>query len=86
MDLPSFDVYERFGATTNARGEPLAVPTRKTLPHFTPAEGALYERLTDPRWPRARRIEQERIPLAIAADLVLTPGPRQAGPGGGGAR
>ncbi|MFI7055475.1 Wadjet anti-phage system protein JetD domain-containing protein [Streptosporangium canum] len=74
MDLPSYEVYERFGAITDARGESLAVPVRKALPHLTPAEGALYERLTDPQWPRARRIEQERIPLAIAAALVLTPG------------
>lgn len=43
---------------------------RKPLAHLTPAEAALYERLTDPGWEGTRRIEQERIPLGVALDAV----------------
>ncbi|MFC7388372.1 Wadjet anti-phage system protein JetD domain-containing protein [Sphaerisporangium rhizosphaerae] len=38
--------------------------------HLTATERVLYEHLTDPDWTRFLRIEQERIPLRIAADAV----------------
>lgn len=70
MDTQSFESYERFGAATDARGAPLAVPQRRSVPTLTRSELELYLRLTDPEWTRVRRIEQERIPLRVAADAV----------------
>jgi hypothetical protein len=71
MDLPTFEVYERFGTTTDARGNPLDTPIRKNLTILTESEQALYDRFTDPEWARVRRIEQERIPLTVAKETVL---------------
>jgi hypothetical protein len=69
-DLPTYDAYECFGTTTDARGKPLKASPGKNLPLLTTEEKALYERLTDPGWNRVRRIEQERIPLPTALDAV----------------
>lgn len=71
MDLPSFEAYERFGATADAHGDPLGLPQRKSLPLLTGPERELYTHLTDPNWTRVRRVEQERIPLGVAAEAVL---------------
>lgn len=70
MDTPSFDRYERFGAANDARGAALPVPQRKGVPTLTRFELALYTRLTDPEWTGHRRVEQERIPLEVAAEAV----------------
>ncbi|MEO5876311.1 MAG: Wadjet anti-phage system protein JetD domain-containing protein [Streptosporangiaceae bacterium] len=70
MDLPAFESYERFGTTADVRGNPLGTPTRKALSLLTENEQALYECLTEPEWAHVRRIEQERIPLAIALAAV----------------
>lgn len=66
MDPAAYDTYETYGAWTDAKGTPLPCPPRKTLTHLTTAEATVYTRLTDPTWQRVRRIEQERIPLAVA--------------------
>ncbi|MFI6883871.1 Wadjet anti-phage system protein JetD domain-containing protein [Streptosporangium canum] len=71
MDLPTFELYERFGTTTDARGNLLGAPVRKNLIHLSDNELALYNGLTDPAWARVRRVEQERIPLLAAQDAVL---------------
>lgn len=70
MDLPSYDTYRQFGTHTDQAGRPLGVPERKALRHLSEAERGLYERLTDPGWEGPRRIEQERIPLTVAAGLL----------------
>jgi hypothetical protein len=70
MDIATYDAYERFGTSTDRRGAALRCLDRKPLAHLTPAENALYERLTDPGWKGYRRIEQERIPLALAGAAV----------------
>jgi hypothetical protein len=95
MDIPTFDVFERFGTMTDASGAEImpdsgiALPDEEaalaaaaalalngpSAPRPTPAlltepERLLYERLTDPQWTGARRIEQERIPLAEAAKAL----------------
>jgi hypothetical protein len=70
MDLDTYTAYERYGAWTDDRGQPLPCLPRKDLPRLTPAERQVYETLTDPTWDRTRRIEQERIPLAIALDAL----------------
>lgn len=71
MDCQTYDAYHQFGADTDRSGRPIKVPHRKELAKLTDAEQALYHRLTDPGWPGRRRIEQERIPLALAARAIM---------------
>ncbi len=66
MDRSTFELYQRFGATTDARGNPLVCSPRKTLAYLTGPETSMYHDLTDPQWQNVRRIEQERIPLRAA--------------------
>jgi hypothetical protein len=70
MDLPTYERYEQFGTSTDARGNPLVATPRRPLEHLTDDEQQLYGCLTDPAWTRYRRVEQERIPLGVAADTV----------------
>ncbi len=70
MDLATYERYEQFGTSTDARGNPLTAAACRLLGHLTDAEQELYECLTDPSWTRYRRVEQERIPLSVAADAV----------------
>lgn len=70
MDLDAYQTYERFGSATDVRGNPLTVSVRKNLLRLTGLERALYEQLTDPDSARVRRVEQERIPLAVALAAV----------------
>jgi len=70
MDLTTFDAYARFGATTDVKGNIIGPGTRKPLAHLTADERAVYERVTDPAWGGVRRLEQERIPLAVALAVV----------------
>lgn len=70
MDLETFGTYERFGSITDAHGVKLTMSARRDLPTLTAPERALYEHLTDPRWARVLRVEQERIPLTVALAAV----------------
>jgi len=70
MDIGTFTMYERFGATTDATGKPLGITQRKSLPFLTKEERELYLNLTDPEWTSYRRVEQERIPVATVAAVV----------------
>jgi hypothetical protein len=70
MDLRTFEDYERFGASTDARGNPIGMPVRQNLLLLTDAERAVYDKLTAPEWTRVRRVEQERIPLTVAEAKV----------------
>lgn len=70
MDQTTYERYEKYGSSTDAQGRPLKHVARKPLLHLTAIERTLYEHLTDPNWTRYLRIEQERIPLQIAADAV----------------
>ena len=72
MDLATFTEYSPFGTTTDAKGNALTAGTRKDLEHLTPDERATYELLTDPGWVGVRRVEQERIPLSVAAAAVAS--------------
>jgi hypothetical protein len=71
MDRNTFEEHEVFGASTDKNGKPLARSVRKALQHLTQLEQDLYSDLTDPTWPRVRRVEQERIPLDLARQAVL---------------
>lgn len=70
MDRDTYDAYESYGTNTDAKGQPLTTGTRKPLPHLTDPERVVYERLTDPNWTGHRRIEQERIPLFRALEVL----------------
>ncbi|UQS25188.1 DUF2220 family protein [Amycolatopsis thermalba] len=70
MDTTTYDTYEPYGTNTDQRGQRLEPGSPKSLPHLTPDERAVYERLTDPMFRGYRRIEQERIPLHTAASVV----------------
>ncbi|MCZ2813712.1 DUF2220 family protein [Modestobacter sp. VKM Ac-2979] len=73
MDQDAYTAYERYGAWTDDRGNPIPCAPRKNLPNLTSAERAVYEALTDPAWTRTRRIEQERIPLEVARAHLAAP-------------
>ncbi|WP_327007560.1 DUF2220 family protein [Dactylosporangium sp. NBC_01737] len=71
MDLPTYTEWERYGTNRDPRGRPLEPRTPRPVPLLTDAETALYECLTAETWTRHRRVEQERIPLDLAASTVL---------------
>jgi hypothetical protein len=70
MDLAAYEAWEPFGTNTDVKGRLLEGRERRHVPHLTPAEAHLYAQLTSPDWTRPRRIEQERIPLAVASAAV----------------
>jgi hypothetical protein len=71
MGREDYEAYERFGTPIDARGNIIPPGRRRPLPHLTEDEAALYGCLTDPAWDRHRRIEQEKIPLESARDVLL---------------
>ena len=66
MNAEVFARWERFGTNVDKRGRPLTARPVRQVPHLSGEERALYEDLLDPLWRRVRRVEQERIPLAVA--------------------
>src|ERR1700684_2089282 len=68
MDYATYEAYEPFGAWTDEKGRPIPCSRRRKLPALRPAEQHMYQMLTDPSSTRARRVEQERIPLGVAAE------------------
>jgi hypothetical protein len=70
MNLPTYEEYEAYGTSTDARGRPIPPGNRRPLPHLTSDERQLYDLITDPTWTRYRRVEQEKIPLTVALDAV----------------
>lgn len=71
MGRATYDEYERYGATTDRHGRPLGPQQPRTSPHLTVDEWELYEALCSESWTRSRRVEQERIPLAVAEEAVM---------------
>ncbi|MFF0270009.1 Wadjet anti-phage system protein JetD domain-containing protein [Kribbella sp. NPDC004536] len=70
MDADTYATYEPFGTNTDAKGNPIEPSDPKPLPELTDAERTLYTRVVAADHQGHRRIEQERIPLAIAAAAV----------------
>jgi hypothetical protein len=70
MDFDAYTAYERYGAWTDDRGQPLPRSPRKELAFLTQAERQVYDAVTDPAWQRTRRVEQERIPLGVALNVL----------------
>ncbi|SFN43447.1 Wadjet anti-phage system protein JetD domain-containing protein [Mycetocola miduiensis] len=75
MDTESFDFWERYGTNVNKHGVVLTAREPRPVPYLTDDERKLYLGLVHPSWSRNRRIEQERIPLAVArAKAVVASG------------
>ncbi|WP_187365824.1 Wadjet anti-phage system protein JetD domain-containing protein [Trebonia kvetii] len=72
MDYCTYEAYEQYGAWTDEKGRPVPCAARRNLTLLTPDEHDLYLRLTDPAWTRVRRVEQERIPLGLAAQRLAS--------------
>jgi len=71
MDVPTYDAYAEFGTNLDVKGNPIKVADRRTLTHLIEPERELYDRLTDLARTGYRRVEQERVPLAVAVAAVL---------------
>jgi hypothetical protein len=72
MDNATYEAYEKYGAWTDEKGKTIPCSSRRSLPSLTPDERLLYLHLTDPAWKRVRRVEQERIPLHVAAESLAS--------------
>jgi hypothetical protein len=71
MDMESFNRWERFGTNVDKRGIPLTAREPRSVDLLTDDEGTLYDSLIGASWSRVRRVEQERVPLAVARAAVL---------------
>jgi hypothetical protein len=78
MDMATFERYEQFATSLDRNGTLLGPGNRRSLPHLTIDERAVYEALSDAAWQRHRRLEQERIPLAYALAVLRELRPRCA--------
>lgn len=70
MDRATLTDYADYAATTYADGRPLPHGSPKPTRFLTDAERRLLEQITAASWTGPRRIEQERIPLDVAAAAV----------------
>ncbi len=71
MDMGSYERYRAFGTNVDKRGRPLSAKAPLGLPSLRLPERELYLRLVPALCDVARRIEQERIPLPDALDVLL---------------
>jgi hypothetical protein len=72
MDTQSFEHWETYGTNVDKNGVTLTAREPHPVPHLTDDERTLYLNLVHHSWSRVRRIEQERIPLAVARAVVAT--------------
>lgn len=71
MDPATYEKYEEFGTNLDQHGKPLAAGEPKPVDRLRTDERAMYLRLVGAQCAGHRRVEQERIPLAQALDVVL---------------
>ena len=71
MDDSDLAAYARHGVLTDKNGTPLK-PSSVRLSHLTPDETAAYDAITTAGEVPFRRIEQELIPLQVAAERLRT--------------
>lgn len=67
MDVDAYRRWGRWGTNQDPKGRPVRWDARN-VPHLTSAEAELYAMLTAPVCAGFRRVEQERIPLSVAAE------------------
>lgn len=70
MDLDTYAAYEPYGTHFDRHGNPIRPAPARDTPRLTDAERTLYETLLFPDHTGHRRVEQERIPLAVALAAV----------------
>jgi hypothetical protein len=71
MDRETLSTYARFGTDLNKKNKPIPLsPRRGVLPYLTEEEQATLELLMSEEWEGPRRLEQERIPLSVAAAIT----------------
>jgi hypothetical protein len=70
MDQATYDAYSAFGTSYDQHGRALSAGEPTVLLRLTEDERSMYERVMDPGHTGHRRLEQERIPLAVALDAV----------------
>ena len=70
MDCAAYERYRRYGTNLSERGRRLALRDPKPAPGLRPAERELYVRLCEDAAMPFRRVEQERITLADAAEAL----------------
>jgi hypothetical protein len=70
MDRAAYERWERYGTNVDQHGKPLEARVPHPTRYLTDDERTLYEDLCSQDWKRHRRIEQERIPLHVAAEAV----------------
>ncbi|WP_433249532.1 Wadjet anti-phage system protein JetD domain-containing protein [Actinomadura nitritigenes] len=70
MDAADLHHYARHGVNHGRSGRPIK-PSPAILPHLTEAEATAYDTIATAGPTPFRRIEQEAIPLAHAADRLL---------------
>lgn len=71
MDWQAYEQWERFGTNVDKHGNALLPRQPREVPHLSSEERGLYEALCSETWERNRRIEQERVPLPLAASTLL---------------
>lgn len=71
MDIDAYGRFERYGTSLSAGKELLEDHAALRLANLTPKERELYDLLTSSKCSTSRRIEQERIPLETARDLIV---------------
>lgn len=67
MDRAAYARWERYGTNSDSQGVAIRSRDQRAVPNLTAAELELYRDLTGADWARVRRIEQERVPLPVAA-------------------
>ncbi|GIF44248.1 uncharacterized protein DUF2220 [Actinoplanes xinjiangensis] len=72
MDMAAFERWGHLGTNEDRFGKPLSAREQRPVPFLTTDESALYAGLTSRSWEHHRRVEQERIPLAVALSQVET--------------
>ncbi|MBM7508510.1 hypothetical protein JOE61_002324 [Nocardioides salarius] len=70
MDVATYETYREFGTNMQPNGTPIKALGPKPDRLLTAPERDLYERVADPTYTGVRRVEQERIPLAVARAAV----------------
>ncbi|WP_438354655.1 Wadjet anti-phage system protein JetD domain-containing protein [Microbacterium sp. CJ88] len=71
MDVPTFERWQAYGTNLDRRGNPINPDGRPAPANLEEHERALYSALNDPAAAGPRRVEQERIPLREAREMLV---------------
>lgn len=72
MDIDTYRAYGAWGTFHHPNGQLIAAAVPKPLPNLTDTERAAYHAVCNPVDGLPPRIEQERIPLSVAHEALLT--------------